>query len=59
MRRKKTKLKAFVLQNSTLDEIPVDISDAIKGRRSVGTFKNKRVSTEIIDKLVDAARRHF
>ena len=37
----------------------MDISDAIKGRRSVRAFNNKKVLTEIIDKLVDAARRHF
>jgi nitroreductase len=34
----------------------LDISDAIKGRRSVKALKNKRISTKVIDKLVDAAR---
>jgi len=34
----------------------MDTSEAIEGRRSVRAFKNRRVSTEIIEKLIDAAR---
>jgi nitroreductase len=34
----------------------MDTSEAIEGRRSVRAFKNRRVSREIIDKLIDEAR---
>jgi nitroreductase len=34
----------------------VDVLEVIKGRRSVRTFKGKEVPTEIVKKLIDAAR---
>jgi len=35
----------------------VDVYEAIKGRRSVRAFKSDDVSPEIVEKLIDAARR--
>ena len=35
----------------------MDVYEAIKGRRSVRTFKSDDVSPEIVEKLIDAARR--
>lgn len=34
----------------------MDVLEAIKGRRSVRTFKRETVSPEILEKLIDAAR---
>jgi nitroreductase len=34
----------------------MDVSDAIKGRRSVRAFKSTSVPQEIVDRLIDAAR---
>jgi len=34
----------------------MDVLEAIKGRRSIRAFKSKAVSTEIVEKLIDAAR---
>lgn len=34
----------------------MDVLEAIKGRRSMRAFKNRNVSKEIVEKLVDAAR---
>ena len=34
----------------------LDVLEAIKGRRSIRTFKNRDVPTEIVEKLIDAAR---
>jgi len=34
----------------------MDVSDAIKGRRSIRAFKNQDVPAEIVEKLIDAAR---
>lgn len=34
----------------------MDVLEAIKGRRSIRAFKNRNVSKEIVEKLVDAAR---
>ena len=34
----------------------MDVLEAIKGRRSIRAFKSQAVSTEIVEKLIDAAR---
>jgi len=34
----------------------MELSEAIKGRRSIRTFKNQNVPDKMIDKLIDAAR---
>ena len=34
----------------------MDVLDAVKGRRSIRAFKSQDVSTEIVEKLIDAAR---
>lgn len=34
----------------------MDVLEAIKGRRSIRAFKSQNVSSEIIEKLIDAAR---
>jgi len=35
----------------------MDVLEAVKGRRSIRVFKNQDVPTEIVEKLIDAARR--
>jgi len=35
----------------------MDVLEAVKGRRSIRTFKNQDVAAEIVEKLVDAARQ--
>ena len=34
----------------------MDVLEAVKGRRSIRVFKNQDVPTEIVEKLIDAAR---
>ncbi|MEM2815613.1 MAG: nitroreductase family protein, partial [Candidatus Bathyarchaeia archaeon] len=34
----------------------MDVFEAIKGRRSVRAYKDKDVSAEVVEKLIDAAR---
>lgn len=35
----------------------MDVLEAVKGRRSIRAFKNQDVPAEIVEKLIDAARR--